>query len=78
MKTTAEKNMKQRTFNHPISIGLVLKIALILLGYSVWGTGFLWALAGVYIFYRVLRAILSCLLSLGAIIALIIIFLTLL
>lgn len=76
MKTTAEKNMKQRTFNHPISIRLILKIALILLGYSVFGMGFIWALVGLYFFFEVLRGILSCLITLGAIIAFVIVILT--
>ncbi|MBD8347753.1 hypothetical protein [Dysgonomonas sp. HGC4] len=73
MKQTAEKNKKQRSSYLPISIGWVLKIVLIIVGYSLWGAGFIWALVGLYLFYDVLRGILSCLLILGAIIALIII-----
>lgn len=73
MKQTAEKNKKQRTFYHPISIWLIFKIALIIGGYSLWGTGFIWALVGLYLFYDVLRGILSCLMIVSAITALIII-----
>ncbi len=78
MKQTAEKNMKQRSSYLPISIGLVLKIAVILIGYCVMGISVIWAFVGVYILYHLIRGILSCLITLGAIIALAIIFITLL
>ena len=71
-----EKNKKQRTSFLPISIGWILKIVLVIVGYSLWGTGFIWALVGLYIFYDVIRGILSCLLMLGALIAFIIIIMT--
>lgn len=71
-----EKNKKQRTSFLPISIGWILKIVLVIVGYSLWGTGFIWALVGLYIFYDVIRGILSCLLMLGALIAFIIIVMT--
>ena len=71
-----EKNKKQRTSFLPISIGWILKIGLVIVGYSLWGTGFIWALVGLYIFYDVIRGILSCLLMLGALIAFIIIVMT--
>lgn len=71
-----EKNKKQRTSFLPISIGWFLKIGLVIVGYSLWGTGFIWALVGLYIFYDVIRGILSCLLMLGALIAFIIIVMT--
>lgn len=71
------KNRKQRpTAYLPISIKLVLKIVLVALGYSVWGTGFVWALVGLYLFLPMLRTILSCLVTLGVIIAFILIMLT--
>jgi hypothetical protein len=53
-----EKNRKQGS-NLPISIKLVVKIALVAVGFSVWGTGFVWVLAGWYIFLPVIRGILS-------------------
>lgn len=72
-----EKNRKQRpTAYLPISIKLVVKIALVVLGFCVWGSGFIWALVGLYFFLPVLRGILSCLLTLGAVIAFIYIMLT--
>lgn len=76
MKLTAEKNKKQRSSYLPISIGWILKIVLVIVGYSLWGAGFIWALVGLYLFYDVLRGILSCLLMLGAAVALIIVIMT--
>ena len=66
------KNRKQGS-NLPISIKLVVKIALVALGFSVWGTGFIWALAGLYFFLPVIRGILSFFVGLGAIILFILI-----
>ena len=64
-----EKNRKQRTTAYlPISIKLVGKITLVALSFSLWGTGFIWALAGLYIFLPVIRGILSFFVGLGAII----------
>ena len=62
-----EKNRKQGS-NLPISIKLVVKIALVAVGFSVWGTGFVWMLAGLYIFLPVIRGILSFFVGLLAII----------
>ena len=62
-----EINRKQGS-NLPISIKLVVKIALVAVGFSVWGTGFVWALAGWYIFLAVIRGILSFFVGLLAII----------
>lgn len=76
MKQTAEKNKKQRSSYLPISIGWVLKIVLIIVGFSLWGIGFIWALVGLYLFYDVIRGILPCLLMLGAVITLIYLLLT--
>ncbi len=61
------KNRKQGS-NLPISIKLVVKIALVALGFSVWGTGFIWALVGLYLFLPVIQGILSFFVGLGAII----------
>lgn len=64
-----EKNRKQRpTAYLPISIKLVLKIVFLALGFSIWGTGFIWALAGLYFFLPVIQGILSFFVGLGAII----------
>jgi UPF0716 family protein affecting phage T7 exclusion len=62
-----EKNRKQGS-NLPISIKLVVKIALVVWGFSVWGTGFIWALVGLYLFLPILRGIISVLVGFGAII----------
>lgn len=70
-----EKNRKQGS-NLPISIKLVVKIALVALGFSVWGTGFIWALAGLYFFLPVIRGILSFFVGLGAIILFILVMLS--
>lgn len=60
------KNRKHRTTAYlPISIKLVVKIALVALGCSVWGTGFIWALVGLYLFLPILRGILSVLVGFG-------------
>jgi hypothetical protein len=68
-----EKNRKQRpTAYLPISIKLVVKIVLVALGFSVWGTGFIWALAGLYFFLPVIRGILSFFVGVFAIIAFIV------
>jgi len=64
-----EKNRKQRSTYLPISIKLVLRFALVALGFCLWGTGFIWALAGFYLALPVLRGILSCVLALGVVIA---------
>lgn len=51
-----EKNRKQRpTAYLPISIKLVVKIVLAVLGFCVWGIGFIWALVGLYLFLPVIR-----------------------
>ena len=66
------KNRKQGS-NLPISIKLVVKIVAVLLGCSLWGTGFIWALVGLYLFLPVIRGILSFFVGLGAIILFILI-----
>ncbi|NDV58841.1 hypothetical protein D0T85_12095 [Bacteroides sp. 519] len=77
MMRSTEKNRKQRpTAYHPISIKLVLKIVLAVLGFCVWGTGFIWALVGLYLFLPVIRGILSFFVGMGAIILFILAMLT--
>ena len=66
------KNRKQGS-NLPISIKLVVKIVAVLLGCSLWGTGFIWALVSLYLFLPVIRGILSFFVGLGAIILFILI-----
>ena len=66
------KNRKQGS-NLPISIKLVVKIVAMVLGCSLWGTGFVWALVGLYLFLPVIRDILSFFVGLGAIILFILI-----
>jgi len=58
MRST-EKNRKQRSTYLPISIKFLVKSVLVALGFCVWGTGFIWALAGLYFFLPVLRGILT-------------------
>jgi hypothetical protein len=66
------KNRKQGS-NLPISIKLVVKIVAVVLGCSLWGTGLVWALVGLYLFLPVIRGILSFFVGLGAIILFILI-----
>ena len=70
------KNRKQRFTYLPISIKLVAKIMFIAWGFSICGTRFVWTLAGLYILYPILRAVLSLLVGLLAIILFIFIMLT--
>jgi UPF0716 family protein affecting phage T7 exclusion len=58
MRST-EKNRKQRSTYLPISIKFLVKTVLVVLGFCVWGTGFIWALAGLYLFLPVIRGILT-------------------
>ena len=66
-----EKNRKQRSTYLPISIKLIVKIALVVAGFYLWGKGFVWVLAGLYFFLPLLRGILSCLVTLVALLAII-------
>jgi hypothetical protein len=58
-----EKNRKQGS-NLPISIKLVVKIVLVVIGFSVWGSNFLWVVLGVYLGWGIIKGVLSCLISL--------------
>lgn len=60
----AEKNMKRRSSYLPISIGWVLKIGFAVAGIAIWGWVFVAMVAGLYIGFRLLKGLLSCLLSL--------------
>lgn len=60
----AEKNMKHRSSYLPISIGWVLKIGFAVAGFALWGWTFVAVVTGVYIGFRLLKGLLSCLLSL--------------
>ena len=72
-----EKNSETRTTAYlPISIKNLVKLVLVVLGFSVWGTGFIWALAGLYLALPILRGILSLLVGFGTIILFIFILLT--
>lgn len=64
MKRNEDTNRKQRTIYLGISIGWVLKIAFIVAGIAIWGWGFVTVAVGLYIGFKVLKGLLSCLLSL--------------
>ena len=64
MKRNEDTNRKQRTIYLGISIGWVLKIAFVIAGFALWGWGFVAVMAGLYIGFKVLKGVLSCLLSL--------------
>lgn len=71
-----EKNRKQRSTYLPISIKFLVKAVLVVLGLSVWGTGFVWALMALYLFLPIFRAVLSLIVGTGVIIAFILIILS--
>jgi uncharacterized membrane protein len=63
MRSTV-KNRKQRSTYLPTNIKLVVKIALIALGFYIWGTGFIWVLLSLYLGWEVIKQLFSCLVSL--------------
>lgn len=65
MKQT-EKNKETRSSNLPISIGLVLKIAFVVTGFTLWGWSFVAVVVGIQIALAVVKTLLSCLVSLLA------------
>ncbi len=71
-----EKNMKHRSSYLPISIGWVLRIGFAVAGFAMWGWAFVAVVAGLYIGFKILKGVLSCLLSLMFIIAFIILLVT--
>ncbi len=62
------KNRKQRSTYLPTNIKLIVEIALVVLGFSVWGTGFIWVLLGLYFGWAVIKQLFSCLVSLAVLI----------
>lgn len=63
MRST-EKNRKQRPTYLPINIKWVVKIVLVVLGFCVWGTRFIWVLLGLYLGWVVIKQLASCFVSL--------------
>ena len=72
MISREENNRKQQPSTSPSSIGLKigawLKFGAVALGLYLWGTDFIWALICLYFGWNILRGILSCLVSLLAVI----------
>lgn len=64
MRSIEKINRKRESINLPFSIGLVVKIVATALGFYLWGVDFIWVVLGLVFCYRILRGILSCLLSL--------------
>lgn len=64
MRSIVKKRKHRTTAYLPISIKSAGKIALVVLGYFVWGTGFLWVLAAWYLIIPILRGIISLLVGL--------------
>ena len=60
----AEKNMNHRSSYLPLSIGWVLKIGFAVAGFALWGWTFVAVVTGVYIGFKFLKELLSCLLLL--------------
>lgn len=75
MRNIAKKR-KQRFSYLPISKYLVVKILLLVVGISVWGTGFICVVVGVYLFFPILRALLSLLVGFAAILLFLLFLLT--
>ena len=63
-----EKNRKQRFSNLPISIGSILKIAVAVAGFALWGWSFVAVVVGLYIAWNIIIGVLSCLVSLALIV----------
>jgi hypothetical protein len=41
-----------------------VKVVLVVIGFSVWGSNFLWVVLGVYLGWGIIKGLLSCLISL--------------
>lgn len=72
----AEKNMKQRFSNLPISIVVILKIVVAIAGFALWGWSFVAVVVGLRIAFAVVKGILSCLFSLAFLIGFVILLIT--
>lgn len=74
MKSTTKNNRNQKTSNLPLSIGSGVRAAAQLgaavLGFHLFGNGFLWVVLAVLFCSNLLRGIFSCLLSFVVLIAL--------
>ena len=70
MKSTTKNNRNQKTSNLPLSIGsgvrAAAKVGVAILGFHLFGSGFLWVVLGFTFCYDILRGIFSCLVSLVA------------
>jgi uncharacterized membrane protein len=69
-----EKNRKQRFTSLPISISWVFRIVLVVAGFYLWGYAFIWTILGFYLILSIIRKVLSCLVVLFILIALFILF----
>ena len=56
-------NRKQESSNLPFNIKLGVKLVAVALGFYLWGFSFVWVVLGWLFCYRILRGILSCLVS---------------
>lgn len=74
MKSTTKNNRNQKTSNLPLSIGSGVRAAAQLgaavLGFHLFGNGFLWVVLALLFCSNLLRGIFSCLLSFVVLIAL--------
>ena len=65
---TIEKNNETRFSILPINIKIWLKLVLVAVGFAIWGSEFLLALVVLYLFWGIIKALFSCLLSLVVIV----------
>lgn len=74
MKSTTKNNRNQKTSNLPLSIGsgarAAAQLGAAVLGFHLFGNGFLWVVLAVLFCSNLLRGIFSCLLSFVVLIAL--------
>ncbi len=64
MRTIEKNQRKQESTYPPFSIGAVLEIAGIVTGFCIWGVDFFWALAGLFLFGRIIKGVALFILSL--------------
>ena len=74
MKSTTKNNRNQKTSNLPLSIGsgvrAAAKVGAAILGFHLFGSGFLWVVLALLFCSNLLRGIFSCLLSFVVLISL--------